>query len=51
MDPRAVFPEGKEFSLRNLKYLRAVAEAWLDSEFVQQVAAQLLWARRLLVLT
>jgi hypothetical protein len=26
-------------SARNLKYMRAFAEAWPDSEFVQQVVA------------
>jgi predicted nuclease of restriction endonuclease-like (RecB) superfamily len=31
------------FSPRNLKYMRAFAEAWPDEDFVQQVAAQLPW--------
>jgi len=31
----------KGFSPRNLKYMRAFAEAWPEPEFVQQVAAQL----------
>lgn len=31
------------FSRRNLKYMRAFAEAWPDPEFVQQAAAQLPW--------
>jgi predicted nuclease of restriction endonuclease-like (RecB) superfamily len=31
----------KGFSPRNLKYMRAVAEAWPDTEFVQQAVAQL----------
>jgi hypothetical protein len=35
------FPETKGFSPRNLKYMRAFAEAWPDSQFVQQVAAQI----------
>lgn len=42
-DLRAAFPEMKGFSPRNLKYMRAFAEAWPDSEFVQQAAAQLPW--------
>jgi predicted nuclease of restriction endonuclease-like (RecB) superfamily len=42
-DLRAAFPEMKGFSPRNLKYMRAFAEAWPDPEFVQQVAAQLPW--------
>jgi hypothetical protein len=31
------------FSPRNLKYMRPLAQAWPDSEFVQQPAAQLPW--------
>ncbi len=42
-DLRRSFPEMKGISLRNLKYMRALAEAWPDEEFVQQVAAQLPW--------
>ena len=41
-DLRNAFPDMKGFSPRNLKYMRAFAEAWPDSEFVQQAAAQLL---------
>jgi predicted nuclease of restriction endonuclease-like (RecB) superfamily len=42
-DLRAAFPQMKGFSSRNLKYMRAFAEAWTDAEFVQQAAAQLPW--------
>ena len=42
-DLRAAFPEMRGFSPRNLKYMRAFAEAWPEREFVQQVAAQLPW--------
>jgi len=42
-DLRLAFPDMKGFSPRNLKYMRAFAEAWPDSEFVQQAAAQLPW--------
>jgi DUF1016 N-terminal domain len=42
-DLRHAFPEIKGFSARNLKYMRAFAEAWQDEDFVQQVAAQLPW--------
>ncbi len=42
-DLRNAFPKMKGFSPRNLKYMRAVAEAWPEPEFVQQVAAQLPW--------
>jgi predicted nuclease of restriction endonuclease-like (RecB) superfamily len=37
------FPEVKGFSPRNLKYMRAFAEAWPDELIVQQAAAQLPW--------
>ncbi|WP_217619154.1 YhcG family protein [Achromobacter sp. GbtcB20] len=40
-DLRAAFPDMKGFSPRNLKYMRAFAEAWPDAEIVQQAAAQL----------
>jgi hypothetical protein len=33
----------KGLSSRNLKYMRAFAEAWPDRPIVQQVAAQLPW--------
>ena len=39
-DLRAEFPEMAGFSPRNLKYMRAFAAAYADSEFVQQVVAQ-----------
>ncbi len=42
-DLRNVFSKMKGFSPRNLKYMRAVAEAWPEPEFVQQAAAQLPW--------
>ncbi|MGY8525657.1 PDDEXK nuclease domain-containing protein [Paracidovorax citrulli] len=42
-DLRAAFPDMKGFSPRNLKYMRALAEAWPEQEFVQQAAAQLPW--------
>jgi predicted nuclease of restriction endonuclease-like (RecB) superfamily len=42
-DLRAAFPAMKGFSPRNLKYMRAFAEAWPEVEFVQQAAAQLPW--------
>ncbi len=42
-DLKSQFPEMKGFSSRNLKYMRQFAELYPDSEFVQQVAAQLPW--------
>jgi len=37
-DLKAAFPDTRGFSLRNLKYMRALAQAWPDAEFVQQPA-------------
>ncbi len=42
-DLRSSFPEMKGFSPRNLKYMRAFAQAYPDFEFVQQAAAQIPW--------
>ena len=49
-DLRTAFPEMKGFSLRNLKYMRAFAEAWPEAEFVQAVLAQLPWYHQLALL-
>ena len=49
-DLRAAFPEMKGFSPRNLKYMRAFAQAWPDAEFVQQAAALLPWGHNLVLL-
>lgn len=49
-DLRKAFPQRKGFSPRNLKYMRAFAEAWPDSEFVQEVLAQLPWYHQLALL-
>ena len=46
-DLRAAFPEMKGFSPRNIKYMRAFAEAWPDEEFVQAVLAQITWYHNL----
>ena len=40
----------KGFSARNLKYMRAFAEAWPEVEFVQGVLAQLPWYHQLALL-
>ena len=37
------FPEMKGLSPRNLKYMRALAEAWPEESKVQQAAAQIPW--------
>src|ERR1019366_5970208 len=40
-DLRRAFPDVKGFSPRNLKYMRAFAEAWADEAIVQAVLAQI----------
>lgn len=42
-DLRREFPDMKGFSTRNLKYMRAFAEAYPDEAIVQQVVAQIPW--------
>lgn len=49
-DLRSAFPSMKGFSPRNLKYMRAFAEAWPDESFVQEVLAQLPWYHQLALL-
>lgn len=49
-DLREAFPDMKGFSPRNLKYMRAFAQAWTDPEFVQEVLAQLPWYHHLALL-
>lgn len=38
-DLKAAFPDMRGFSPRNLKYMRALAQAWPEPEFVQQPIA------------
>ena len=49
-DLRSAFPQMKGFSPRNLKYMRAFAEAWPEVDFVQAVLAQLPWYHQLALL-
>jgi predicted nuclease of restriction endonuclease-like (RecB) superfamily len=42
-DLRREFPEMTGFSPRNLKYMRAFAEAWADEQIVQAPLAQITW--------
>jgi predicted nuclease of restriction endonuclease-like (RecB) superfamily len=42
-DLKREFPDMKGFSPRNLKYMRAFAEAYLDQAIVQEVLAQIPW--------
>jgi predicted nuclease of restriction endonuclease-like (RecB) superfamily len=49
-DLRTAFPDMKGFSSRNLKYMRAFAQAWPDASIVQEVLAQLPWYHQLALL-
>lgn len=49
-DLREAFPDMKGLSPRNLKYMRAFAEAWPDREFVQAALAQITWYHNLALL-
>ena len=50
-DLRREFPATKGFSSRNLKYMRAFAEAWPDQRIVQQAVAQIPWGHNVRILT
>jgi len=49
-DLQREFPKLSGYSARNLKYMRAFAEAWPDSEIVQQLAAQIPWGQNCVLL-
>lgn len=49
-DLRQAFPAMKGFSPRNLKYMRAFAEAWPEEAIVQGVLAQLPWYHQIALL-
>jgi predicted nuclease of restriction endonuclease-like (RecB) superfamily len=49
-DLRNAFPDMKGFSPRNLKYMRAFADAWPDAAIVQEVLAQLPWYHQIALL-
>lgn len=49
-DLRLAFPEMTGLSSRNLKYMRAFAEAWPDEAIVQQVVAQIPWGHNVRLL-
>jgi len=49
-DLRLAFPEMQGLSPRNLKYMRALAEAWPDEAIVQAPLAQLTWYHNLTIL-
>ena len=49
-DLQTEFPGIEGFSPRSLKYMRALAEAWPEEAFVQQLIAQLPWGHNLRIL-
>jgi len=49
-DLHSAFPEMTGLSPRNLKYMRALAEAYPDEQFVQQVVAQIPWGHNVRIL-
>jgi len=49
-DLRKAFPEMSGFSPRNLKYMRAFAEAWPDEPIVQAPLAQITWYHNIALL-
>ena len=49
-DLKREFPDNTGFSPRNLKYMRAFAEAWRDEAIVQQVVAQIPWGHNVRLL-
>lgn len=49
-DLRETFPDMKGFSPRNLKYMRALAAAWPEREFVQEALAQIPWYHHIALL-
>ena len=49
-DLRREFPDMSGFSPRNLKYMRALADAYPDEQFVQQLVAQIPWGHNVRIL-
>jgi predicted nuclease of restriction endonuclease-like (RecB) superfamily len=49
-DLRTAFPRHQGFSPRNLKYMRAFAEAWPDDSIVQGTLAQITWYHHIALL-
>jgi len=49
-DLKRSFPEMRGLSQRNLKYMKALADAWPDEAIVQQLVAQLPWGHNVRLL-
>ena len=50
IDLKLEFPKVTGFSVRNLKYMKKIAEEYPDFEFVQQVVAQIPWGHNTVLL-
>jgi predicted nuclease of restriction endonuclease-like (RecB) superfamily len=50
LDLKNAFPDMTGFSPRNLKYMRAFASAWSNTQIVQEVLAQLPWHHNITLL-
>jgi len=50
LDLTRIFPDMKGLSPRNLKYMRALAEAYPEKQIVQQLVAQIPWGHNLRIL-
>ena len=50
IDLKLEFPTIKGFSIRNLKYMRKIAEEYPDFKFVQEVLAQITWYHNVILM-
>lgn len=50
IDLKLEFPNIKGFSVRNLKYMRKIAEEYPNFEFVQEVLAQITWYHNVILM-
>lgn len=50
IDLKLEFPTIKGFSVRNLKYMRKIAEEYPDFKFVQEVLAQITWYHNVILM-
>ena len=50
IDLKLEFPKVTGFSVRNLKYMKKIAEEYPDFEFVQQVVAQITWGHNIILM-
>lgn len=50
VDLKLAFPNIQGFSVRNLKYMKKIAEEYPDFEFVQEVLAQITWYHNIILM-